>query len=70
MKRFTQALSVLAVLALSACAHGTNVGDPSCDGRQAGKCATQAAAPAAAATKGKKAKHHKADAAMSKALRK
>ena len=67
MTRFTTALSMIAVLALSACAYGTNSGDPTCDGRQAGKCANVAQA-APAAKHGKH--HHKADEAMSKALRK
>ena len=59
MKRFTLALSVLAVLALTACAHGSTT----CNDRTAGKCKAE---KAAAAKKGK----HKADAAFNKALRK
>ncbi|MBI3440901.1 MAG: hypothetical protein HY052_03710 [Proteobacteria bacterium] len=60
MKRFTLALSVLTVLALSACANG-GTWTPACNDRTAGKCTpAKAAAPA----------KHKADAAFSKALRK
>jgi len=67
MKRFTTACCMLAVLALSACAYGTNSGDPTCDGREAGKCA-QVAAPAAQVQKHHH--HHKADETLSKSLRK
>ena len=63
MKRFTLALSVLAVLALSACANG-GTWSPVCNGRTAGNCAPdKKEAPV------KKSKH-KADATFNKALRK
>jgi hypothetical protein len=62
MKRFTLALSVLAVLALSACAHG-NTWSPVCNERTAGKCVPE---KKMMMKKGK----HKADATFNKALRK
>ena len=60
MKSFTLALSVLAVLGLSACSHGT------CNGT------AYAGTACNLEKKGEpmKTKKHKADAAMSKALRK
>lgn len=60
MKHFTLALSLVAVMALTACANGTNW-TPVCNGRTAGKCVPD--------TKSK-TKKHKADAAFSKSLRK
>ena len=60
MKRFTLALSVLAVLALSACANSGSW-SPECGGRTAGKCA---------AGKDTMPKKHKADKAFNKALHK
>ncbi len=56
MKSFTLALSVLAVLSLSACGYGSA---GSCDHRTAGSCADKVDSGS-----------HKADAAFSKSLRK
>jgi hypothetical protein len=60
MKRFTLALSVLAVLSLGACAHG-GTWTPQSDGRTAGKGTVENAAPA---------KSHKADKTFNKAMHK
>ena len=67
------ALSVLSVLALSACAGAApSKWSPVCNGRTAGKCVekSKAAAPAKDAKTSKKKGKHKADAAFSKSLRK
>ncbi len=64
MKRLNLALSVLAILGLSACAYGTNSGQPTCNGRTAGPCATSAPVVTHHVA------HHRTDRAMRKALRK
>ncbi|MBU6474474.1 MAG: hypothetical protein KGL10_05335 [Alphaproteobacteria bacterium] len=69
MKRLNLALSVLAILGLSACAYGTSGGQPTCNGRMAGSCAAQTTTSQKKESK-HHWRHHRAEGAMSKALRK
>ncbi len=70
MKRFNLALSVLAILGLSACAYGTGGGQPACNGRMAGPCTAQTTMTTAKKKVVHHWRHHRAESAMSKALRK